>query len=214
VLFCAELQEVPMQLYHSPTTPFGRKVVVLLRETGLLPQVEVIEATGTPLAPNPAVTGVNPLGKIPALVTEAGKVIFDSRVICRYLDDRAGAGLYGKGDALWPVLTLEAMADGMLEAALLMTYEVRLRPEALRFPDWTEGQWGKIARALDVIEAEWMAHLAGPLDMGQIALGCALAYVDFRHGARNWRNGHPKLATWEAGFAQRPAMQATRPPAQ
>lgn len=202
-----------MQLYHSPTTPFGRKVMVLLHETGLLPRVRVIEGSGTPLAANPGVVAVNPLGKIPALQTDDGAMLYDSRVICRYLDDLAQAGLYGQGAALWRVLTLEALADGILDAALLMTYEARLRPEALRFPDWVEGQWAKIARALDHVEAEGMGQLAGPLDMGQIALGCALAYIDFRHGARNWREGRPALAGWDAGFATRPAMQATKPPA-
>lgn len=203
-----------MQLYHSPTTPFGRKVMVLLHETGLLPRVQVIEASGTPLAPGNMPVDRNPLGKIPCLVREDGMAIYDSRVICRFLDEIARSGLYGQGDALWKVLTLEATADGILDAALLMTYEARLRPEALRFPDWVEGQWAKIARALDHLEAHWMGHLAGPLDMGQVALGCALAYVDFRHGGRNWRAGRPKLTAWEAGFAQRPAMQATKPPAQ
>lgn len=202
-----------MQLYHSPTTPFGRKVMVLLHETGLLPRVQVIETSGTPIAPGNMPLDKNPLGKIPSLVRKDGQAIYDSRVICRYLDDLAGAGLYGQGEGLWRVLTLEATADGILDAALLMTYEARLRPEALRFPEWVEGQWQKIARALDHIEAQWLGHLAGPLDMGQIALGCALAYVDFRHGARNWRAGRSGLAQWEAGFALRSAMQATKPPA-
>lgn len=201
-----------MQLYHSPTTPFGRKVMVLLHETALLPRVRVTLGSGTPLAANPEVVAVNPLGKIPALQTDDGTVLYDSRVICRYLDDLARAGLYGQGEGLWRVLTLEALADGVLDAALLMTYEARLRPEALHFPEWVEGQWAKIARALDHVEAKWMAHLAGPLDMGQIALGCALAYVDFRHGARNWRAARPGLAGWEADIAARPSMQATRPP--
>lgn len=202
-----------MQLYHSPTTPFGRKVMVLLHETGLLPRVKVTLGSGTPLAANPGVVAVNPLGKIPALQADDGAVLYDSRVICRYLDDLAQAGLYGQGQGLWRVLTLEALADGILDAALLMTYEARLRPEALRFPDWVDGQWAKIARALDHVEAQGMGHLAGPLDMGQIALACALAYVDFRHGARNWRDGRPALAEWEAGFARRASMQATKPPA-
>ncbi len=202
-----------MQLYHSPTTPFGRKVMVLLHETGLLPRITVIEASGSPIAPGNLPLDKNPLGKIPALVREDGQAIYDSRVICRYLDDLAGSGLYGQGEDLWRILTLEALADGILDAALLMTYEVRLRPEPLRFPEWTEGQWQKIARALDHVEAQGMGQLSGPLTMGQIALGCALAYVDFRHGARNWRAGRPRLAAWEAGFAARPAMQATRPPA-
>ena len=202
-----------MKLYHSPTTPFGRKVMALILEIGLTDRVEVIPASGTPVAPGSLPLDLNPLGKIPALLRDEGGAIYDSRVICRYLDDLAGAGLYGAPPKLWDVLTLEATADGILEAALLMVYETRLRPEDKRFPDWVEGQWSKIARALDALEANWIAHLSGPLDMGQIALGCALGYLDFRHAARDWRAGHPRLAAWEAGFAQRPAMRATVPAA-
>jgi glutathione S-transferase len=200
-----------MKLFHSPATPFGRKVMVVLHETGLLDRVEVVEVSGTPLAPGTLPVTVNPLGKIPALMRDNGQALHDSRVICRYLDDLAHAGLYGSGEALWSELTLEATADGILEAALLMTYEARLRPEAIRFPDWVEGQWAKAARALDVLERDWMPHLSGPLRMGHIGVGCALGYIDFRHGVRNWRVGRPNLAAWEAGFALRPAMLSTRP---
>lgn len=199
-----------MKLYHSPTTPFGRKVMALILEIGLAPRIEVVTVSGTPLDPGNIPVDRNPLGKIPALVPDTGRTLYDSRVICRYLDDLAGSGLY-PADRLWDVLTLEATADGILEAALLMVYESRLRPEALRFAPWVEGQWSKIARALEALEREWTPHLAGPLDMGQIALGCALGYLDFRHGARDWRAGHPNLAAWQAGFAQRPSMLATAP---
>ena len=154
---------------------------------------------------------MNPLGKIPALVLGDGTALYDSRVICRYLDDRAGAGLYPAAPRLWRTLTLEATADGILEAALLIVYEWRLRSEELRLAPWVEGQWAKIARALDMLETRWQDHLAGPLDIGQIALGCALSYLDFRHGAREWRNGHPGLAAWHDGFAARPGMMATAP---
>lgn len=200
-----------MKLYHSPTTPFGRKVMVMIQEIGLADRVQVIPATGSPIAPGSMPVDLNPLGKIPALLRDDGRVIYDSRVICRYLDDLTGAGLYGVGDRLWDVLVLEATADGILDAAVLMAYELRLRPEEKRFPDWLEGQWAKVARALDAVEASWIDHLSGPMDMGQIALACALGYLDFRHAARDWRAGHPKLAAWEAGFAQRPSMQATVP---
>ncbi|MGV8985518.1 MAG: glutathione S-transferase [Cypionkella sp.] len=200
-----------MRLYHSPTTPFGRKVMVLILETGLVDRIEIVPASGTPVAPGTMPLDRNPLGKIPALVRDDGGAVYDSRVICRYLDDLGGAGLYGAAPKLWDVLTLEATADGMMDAAILIVYESRVRPEDRYFREWVEGQWSKIARALDAVEATWMPHLAGPLDMGQIALGCALSYLDFRHAARNWRDGHPKLAAWEAGFAQRPAMQSTVP---
>lgn len=200
-----------MRLYHSPTTPFGRKVMVLLIETGQAGDVEVVSASGTPLEPGTQPLDVNPLGKIPALALDDGTALYDSRVICRFLDDRAGAGLYPPPPRLWQTLTLEATADGILEAAVLIVYETRLRPEQLRFTPWVEGQWAKIARALDALETRWQDHLSGPLDAGQIALGSALSYLDFRHGARDWRAGHPRLATWHADFARRPSMRATEP---
>jgi glutathione S-transferase len=201
-----------MRLYHSPATPFGRKVMVTLMETGLIGRVEVVMASGTPLAPGSMPVDQNPLGKIPVLVRDDGMALYDSRVICRYLDDLAGAGLYGKGEGLWRTLVLEATADGILDAAILMVYEVRVRPEPLQFADWVEGQWAKVTRALDHLETQGAPE--GALNAGQIALGCALSYLDFRLGARNWREGRPKLAEWLAGFALRPAMQASKPPAQ
>ena len=154
----------------------------------------------------------NPLGKIPVLITDDGMALYDSGVICRYLSELARPDLYPK-DRLWQTLTLEATADGLMDAGILMVYEARLRPEEMRFAPWVEGQWAKVTRALDAIEARWMGHLAGPLDMGQITVGCALGHLDLRHAARNWREGRPKLAAWEAGFALRPAMQATKPAA-
>ncbi|MGB3178885.1 MAG: glutathione S-transferase [Albidovulum sp.] len=200
-----------MRLYHSPTTPYGRKVMVLLLETGQAGDVEIVSASGTPLDPGSQPLGANPLGKIPALELADGPAIYDSRVICRYFDDRAGGGFYPPAPRLWQVLTLEATGDGILEAALLMVYESRLRPEELRYSPWVEGQWTKIARALDALESRWISQLNGPLDMGHVAVGCALSYLDFRHAARNWRDGHPELAKWHQGFAARDSMKATEP---
>ncbi len=200
-----------MRLYHSPTTPFGRKVMVLLMESGQLADVTVMPVAGTPLAPGSLPVAHNPLGKIPALELADGSVIYDSRVICRYLDDRAGGRFYPAAPTLWRTLTLEATADGILDAAILMVYEERLRPEDKRFADWTEAQWAKISRALDMLDGHWQDHLAGPPDMGQIAAGCALGYLDFRLAARDWRAGRPRLAAWEAAFSARAAMQATLP---
>ncbi len=199
-----------MRLYHSPTTPFGRKVMVLIHEAGLLDRIEVVHVGGTPIDPGNLPLDRNPLGKIPALDRVGGATIYDSPVICRYLDALAGTGFYPEGEALWDVLTLEATADGILDAALLMVYETRIRPEELRFAPWVEGQWLKIARALDATEAN-AAALSAPLNMGQIALACALGYLDFRHDGRNWRDGRPNLAAWEKGIAQRPSLLATRP---
>ncbi|MGY9049837.1 MAG: glutathione S-transferase family protein [Rhodobacterales bacterium] len=201
-----------MKLLSSPASPFVRKVLITLHETGQLDDVEVVPVSNTPMAPNAAVAAANPMGKIPALIREDGPALYDSRVICRYLDHRAKAGLYPE-NRMWDVLTLEATADGIMEAAVLMTYEKRLRPEAQQSPDWIEAQWVKVDRALTAVNALWMSHLYGKLDMGHIAIGAALSYVDLRHDARNWRAGRDALAVWHKGFCERPSMQATQPPA-
>ena len=201
-----------MRLFHSPASPFVRKVMVTLIETGMAERVTLINTATTPMAPDAGLIGSNPLGKIPALELETGAVIFDSRVICRWIDAQAGAGLYGPAGQEWPLLTLEAMADGILDAAVLMVYEWRMRPEERRHAPWVEGQWAKIARALHAVETGWMPHLtAQPLNIGQIAMGAVLGYLDFRHPDREWRAAHPHLAAWEAEFSTRPAMQQTVP---
>ncbi len=200
-----------MRLYHAPASPFVRKVMILLHEAGAVDRVTLVPASGTPLDPGTMPVDRNPLGKIPALERDDGPTLYDSRVICRYLDETLQAGLYPASPHLWETLVLEATADGIADAAVLMRYEVFVRPGASRSPEWVEGQWAKIDRALTAIEGRWTGHLAGPVDMGQIALGAALGYLDFRHATRDWRGTRPKLAAWWAAFLQRPSMQATQP---
>ncbi len=199
-----------MQLLTGPTSPYCRKVDVLLRESGLREHVIDVMGSGTPVEPNPTTIASNPLGKIPALIREDGPTLYDSRVICRFLDTLAGGTFYPEG-RLWEVLTLEATAEGMIDAALLMAYEWRIRPEEIRYEPWVEGQWSKIDRGLDVIEGRWISHLEGRMDMGHIAVACALGYLDFRHDARGWRNGRPSLAAWYEEFQARESMVVTRP---
>ena len=201
-----------MELFTSATTPFGRKVMVLIHEAGLGDRVRLQMVSGTPLDPGTLPIGQNPLGKIPTLIPGPdAPAIYDSRVICRYLDDLSGARLYPTGPDLWPVLTLEATADGILEAAVLMVYEARLRPEPLRSADFVEAQWHKVSRALDAVENRWMGILNGPLTMAHIAIGVALGYLDFRHGPRDWRATRPALAAWDRPFSTRPSMVKTHP---
>ncbi|MCU0814919.1 MAG: glutathione S-transferase [Cypionkella sp.] len=199
-----------MRLFHSPTSPYVRKVLVLMAEAGI-GGVELVAASGTPVAPDAGVIERNPLGKIPALCREDGPTLYDSRVICQFLDSQAGGRFYPAGARRWDTLTVEATADGILDAAILMVYETRIRPEDKRYAPWVEGQWAKVDRALDVLENRWIDHLNGPMDMGQIATACALGYLDFRHASREWRKGRPKLAAWYDTFARRPSMQATIP---
>ncbi len=199
-----------MKLYHSPTSPYVRKVMVTLDLTGQLGEVELIPGSGTPLAPNDATIGVNPLGKIPCLIADGGAAIFDSRVICHYLDHRAKAGLYPEGNALIPVLTAEALADGIIDAVLLTAYEWRLRPAEIRYQPWVDGQVAKVERALAVLEQTDLV-LSGPINAARIAAGCALGYVDLRLADLGWRDRYPALAAWYAQYAETPAMKATVP---
>lgn len=199
-----------MRLFHSPTSPYVRKVMVVLIETGQRDAVELTHASGTPLDSSIMPVAHNPLGKVPTLLRDDGPALFDSRVICRFLNARGGANLYPEA-RLWDVLTLEALGDGIMDAAMLMVQEWRCRPEEMRSADWVEGQWAKVERGLVALESRWMSHLSGPLDMGQIAVACALGYLDFRHEERDWKSRHPALSAWAESFAGRPAMAATAP---
>ncbi len=200
-----------MKLYFAQPSPFVRKVRVCLIETDQESDVELVDAMGTPVDPGSMPTAHNPLGKIPCLLLDDGRALYDSRVITRYLDQRAGGVLYPQDDALWTTLALEATADGILDAAVLMVYEHRCRPADLVDENWLDGQRMKVNRALDAIERDWMAHLEGPLDMGVFGVGIALEYLDFRHPGLGWRSGRDRLAAWQAEFSKRPSMAATPP---
>jgi glutathione S-transferase len=202
-----------MRLFHSPASPFVRKVVVLLHELDKVDTVALDLVQTTAFASDAGLMASNPLAKIPALVRPDGTTLYDSRVICQYLNDVNQGGFYPTGTHKWETLTLEATGDGIMESAVSMAYEVRLRPETQQSPDWIEAQWAKVSRAIGVLNARWMSHLHGPVDMGQISVACALGYVDFRHGPRNWRAGNEALAAWFEAFDSRPSMQATQPPA-
>ena len=202
-----------MKLYYADASPFARKVVVVLHETGQFSDVEIINSALSPLAPPEDYRSKNPLSKLPALVRDDGASLYDSRVICAYLDARAGSGLYPTGDNRWDALVLEATADGIMDAAVLMVYEGRWRPKDKQWPDWVEAQWSKVSGGLNALNDNWVDQLNGSLTIGQIAVACALGYLDFRHSDRNWRDDNAALAEWYADFAARDSMVATRPPA-
>ena len=200
-----------MQLLMSPPSPFVRFTRVAVRELGLEDAVIEERADTTPYTTPDNLRVANPLGKIPVLTREDGPAIYDSRVIVRYLDTVAGGRLYPES-RIWEVLTLEATAIGIAESAVLMVYEGRLRPEEKQHADYVEAQWAKVLSALDTVEARWMSHLAGPLDAAHIAMGCALGYLDFRHGGK-WRANCPNLVAWLDKFAAAiPAFAETAPP--
>ena len=200
-----------IQLISSPPSPFARTICALLIETGQT-DVKITNVSTTPLASDATLTAANPVGKIPCLVRDDGSSLYDSRVIARFLDARVKAGLYPE-KSQWETLTLEATAHGIMDAAVAMVYEKRLRPEEIWHQPWIDAQWDKVARSLDAVNARWMSHLHGPVTMAHISMGCALGYLDFRHGDKDWRQGRDALMGWEAKFATRPAMQRTVPPA-
>ena len=181
-----------------------------IRELAISDRVTEELVSTTPLDTGPAVAAANPLGKIPALLRDDAPAIYDSRVITRYLNDTHNGTLY-PAKRIWEILTLEATADAIMEAAVLMTYEKRFRPEAGQSDAWITAQWGKASSAIAAINSRWMSHLSGPCDIAQIGVACALSYIDLRHDDRNWRAGNDALATWHASFITRDAMQATAP---
>ena len=203
-----------MKLYHSGASPFVRKALVTAHETGTAEAIEVATVTLSPVASNPEVNAENPLGKLPALVLDDGTTLFDSRVICEYLDSRHdGPRMFpADGPARWTALRRQALADGLLDAAILCRYEAALRPAERQWGDWVEGQRAKFRRALDGLEGE-AEGFGDTVDIGTIAVGCATDYLDFRALDDGWRDSRPRLAAWLEGFAQRSSMQATRPTA-
>jgi glutathione S-transferase len=201
-----------MKLMYSPTSPYVRKVMILAIERGLDRKIEKLPQAASPMGGNKVLEKANPLGKVPALELDNGMTLFDSPVICEYLDSKhRGDKLFpASGARRWKALRLQAIGDGILDAALLARYETAMRPEPLRWTDWLDGQKRKLAQALDQLEKE-AKDLAGGLTIGQVTVACALGYLDFRFGDMNWRKGRPKLAAWYDKFSRRKSMQATIP---
>lgn len=197
-------------LFSSPASPYVRKARAVLRELALTDRVAERVVTTNALDTDADLAAANPLGRIPALARTDGPTLCDSRVITRYLNDLAGGDLY-PSNRLWEVLTLEALCDGMLDSAVSMVYERRLRNADKVDEGWLDAQWRKVARTLDSLEADWSASLDAPFDAGQIALACTLGYLDLRHADRGWRDGHPKLVAWLDKIATRPSLADTAP---
>jgi glutathione S-transferase len=195
-------------LRSSPASPFGRKVKIAAIELGLMDRIEIVVADTND--PNEALRQQNPLGKIPTLVLEDGMTLFDSRVIVDYLDHLAGGDkIIPAGEARFAQSRLQALADGIADAALLKVYEGRFRAETERSANWVAHQDGKVARGLAALEAAPPAFPDRPR-IGEIALACALGYLDLRF-AGAWRAEHPKLVAWIDDFAARvPAFEKTR----
>ena len=199
-----------MKLVYSPPSPFVRKVTTLIYHANLNESIELINVKTTALSVAEEARAANPLGKLPVMILEDGKAIFDSRVITRYLDDFAGSNLYPQ-DKIYDILTLEALADGIMESAVSITYESKLRPQNEQSPSWMEAQWSKVLHAVKALDDGQFKAMDSEMNMGQIAIACALGYLDFRHDARQWRSGHSNLASWNDKIIKLPALIKTVP---
>jgi glutathione S-transferase len=204
-----------MMLYYNAASPFARKVLILLHETGQTARVRLNPVNVTPVNPHAQVCHVNPSGKIPALWLADDNVIHDSRVILDYLDHQhvGNALIPREGSARWRRLTLASLADAVLDAALLIRYESFVRPEDKRWGEWIDNQGEKISRALAYFETEAVTELSSNFDIASISLACALGYLDFRQPNLGWRSRYPRLASWYYEVSQRPSMLETQPPA-
>ena len=199
-----------MKLVYSPPSPFVRKVTTLIYHANLNDRIELINVKTTALSVAEEARAANPLGKIPVMILEDGKAIFDSRVITRYLDNFAGSNLYPQ-DKIYDILTLEALADGIMESAVSITYESKLRPQNEQSPSWMEAQWSKVLHAIKALDDGQFQAMDSGMNMGQIAVACALGYLDFRHDARQWRTGNANLASWNDKMIKLPALIKTIP---
>jgi glutathione S-transferase len=203
-----------MMLYFNPASPFARKALVVAHERAQFVHLELVTAIPLPIRPVPELARVNPLGKVPTLVLEDGTALYDSRVIAEYLDSLGGGTRLfpASGMARWTALRRQAQADGIMDAAVAVRYERAVRPPERLFPEWVEGQLTKVRQALDALESE-AASLSGAVTIGEVAIGCALGYLDFRYPEEAWRTRRPALAAFYEGFSARPSMRLTTPPA-
>ena len=202
-----------MKLAYSSASPYVRKVNICAEELGLASRIENVPTKVLPSEPNRDYARSAPLMKVPSLTLDDGTVLFDSVVICEYLDSLAGGNKLfpPPGNARWKALRTHALANGILDAAILTRYETFLRPEAMRWDAWTQGQLLKVDQGLEELERA-AGELKG-LDIGSITVGCTLGYLDFRFGDRNWRGKHPRLAAWFEEISKRDSFKKTVPKA-
>jgi len=193
-----------MKLRYSTTSPFVRKVHVLALETGQIDKIELVKTVTT----DPDLGRNNPLQKVPAMELDDGSSLYDSRVICEYLDSQAGGKFFpAPGPARWTALRRQALADGMMDAAVLRMMESK-KSENLRSADWDKRQKLKVTQGVAALEAD---HLGPQLDIGMLSVAIVLDYLDFRFKAEDWRPAHPKLAAWHKNFSERASLKKTLP---
>lgn len=201
-----------MKLYFNAASPFSRKVRIVVREVGLQERVEEIVTAVSRVRVNEDFARINPLVKIPTLVTDDGMALFDSAVICEYLDSlHGGQQLFpAAGEERWRELRLQATCDEILDSGNLCRFEMVDRPETLHRQDWIVALKAKMHGGLDLLEREILSALSRPT-IGSIAIACTLGWLDFRYAHDDWRVRRPRLARWYPEFAARASMLATMP---
>lgn len=204
-----------MKLYYGTTSPYVRKVVVAAEECGLSDRIERDETF--PWATDTEYGGVNPVGKVPALVTDDGMVLYDSPVIVEYLDSlHAGPKLIPEaGRARFEALRIAALADGMMDAVILLFSELTRRPEELHWQYWDDRMRNTVGRSLDALEQDVVGFHPDRPDIAQITTACGLGWIEFRIETLgiDFRDGHPELSKWFDAFSERPSMQGSMPKA-
>jgi glutathione S-transferase len=202
-----------MQLLYAPTSPYVRKVMVCAQLTGQADRIERLESAAHPIRRDARIAKHNPLAKVPTLILESGQSLFDSRTICEYLAASGGpTNLFPKeGEARWRALSLQALGDGLLDAALLARYETVARPAEFQWQEWRSAQLVKVAACMDEIESQAPSLRGDAPTIGEVTIGCALGYIDFRFPEIAWRDTRPQAARWNETFQAMPAMSATIP---
>lgn len=198
-----------MRLHWSPKSPYVRKVMICADELQLVEQLELVRSVAAMLKPNERLMADNPLSKIPTLVLANGFVLFDSAVICEYLNDRAGGELFPQtGEGKWQSLRWHAFGDGLLDALILWRNE---RERGAPLAALLSAFELKALASLRALDDEAQALAETPFSIGHIAVGCALGYLDYRFETLDWRQVAPRLARWHADLCARPSFQNTEP---
>ena len=199
-----------MKLHWSPRSPFVRKVMIVAHERGIVGRITCVRTVAAMTQPHAELMQDNPLSKIPTLVLDDGTVLYDSPVICEYLDSLDGAAkLFPKEpEARFTALRRQALGDGFLDLLVTLRNELeRVQPSDVHLTSAA----ARKAAVLESLEREAAALASTPFDIGHIAIGCALSYLDFRYADEDWRKGHLRIADWHASFAARPSVRATQP---
>jgi glutathione S-transferase len=198
-----------VKLYFAPASPYARKVRAAAVELGLADRIELI--LQMPRDNAKGFFSVNPLARIPVLETDSGEVLFDSPVICEYLDSLSSTRLCpASGPQRFAVLKRQAIGDGLLDNLVPLRGEL-MRPKEQQSPDFINRAYATVDRTLQVLDRDSKTGKGSKPDIGDIAIGCALAYLDFRYPARPWRDANPQLAAWFAALSARPCFTQTPP---